>query len=84
MKEYILAISAEIIMTEIILMLMPDGGMKKFARIALGILLMLMIITPVKSCEIDVPETDADNNNTGLTYSKIIMDVYNEAMSNNN
>ena len=50
MKEYILAISAAIIMTEIILMLMPDGGMKKFARIALGILLMLMIITPVKSC----------------------------------
>lgn len=85
MREYILSISAAIILTEIILMLMPEGGIKKFARTALGILLMILILSPLENCGSILPEQpDAAYEKSDITYSGIIMDVYNEAMSNNN
>ncbi len=51
MKEYLISFAAALIITEILIMLMPDGGIKKFVRMAAGLLIMTFALLPVKSCD---------------------------------
>lgn len=83
MKEYLISIGSILIVSEVLLMLMPEGGAKRISKFASGLLVMIMLIIPVKQCDVSLDAVEEESN-TSVTYSEIIMDVYNDLMINNN
>ena len=86
MAEYIYAVTGAVLISEMCMMLMPEGGMKRFAKTAVGILLMLMLLMPLRNCSVEelFPEnfTQKQNSAYKTSYSDIIMDIYTQAMEN--
>ena len=68
------------------MMHLPEGAMKRFARTAVGVLLMFMLLLPLQNCEkqeISFRESSAEENAAYKTsYSDIIMDIYERTMKN--
>lgn len=85
LKSIISGLCYIVIISEMLIMLLPSGKMKKFSRLAVGIIAMVMLIMPAKSCkediEITVPEITEEYQNN-LTYSDIIWDVYKRELEN--
>ena len=48
MEGYIVSIVTGIIGGEMLLMLLPEGGMKKFARVTVGITVAAMLLSPLR------------------------------------
>ena len=86
MAEYIYAVTGAVLVSEMCMMLMPEGAIKRFAKTAVGVLLMLMMLIPLKDCqkkEFSVWKgTEAENPAYKTTYSDIIMDIYERTMEN--
>ncbi len=82
LRGYVFAAAAAVLISEVVLMLMPDGGMKRFARIAAGVLIMTMLISPLRSCRLERLGR-REQKSAAISYTDIIMDVYNEAVKNN-
>ena len=85
MAEYIYALTGAVLLSELFMLLMPEGKMKGFARTAVGMLLMLMLLIPMKSCslrEITAVRGHAQENAYKTFYSDIIMDIYTDALDN--
>ena len=85
---YIGSIVTAIILSEVLLSLLPEGNMQKFVKPVIGILLLLLLLSPLKNCsstDISVPETENTGEKiTGNTYEDLILDVYNQSLTNNN
>ena len=83
MAEYIYALTGAVLVSELFMLLMPEGKLKGFARMAVGIMLMLMLLHPLKNCslqEIAPGEKNAPQSAYKTSYSDIIMDIYTDAM----
>ena len=46
LKNYIVTIVSTVVLNEILLMILPDGSMKKYVRVICAIVIMIIIITP--------------------------------------
>jgi stage III sporulation protein AF len=46
LKSYIVTIVSTVVLNEILLMILPDGSMKKYIRVICAIVIMIIIITP--------------------------------------
>lgn len=86
--SYIGSIVTAIILSEVLLSLLPEGNMQKFVKPVIGILLLLLLLSPLKKCsstDISVPETEkAGEKITENTYEDLILDVYNQSLANKN
>ena len=83
MADYIYALTGAVLVSELFMMLMPEGNLRRFARTAVGILLMLMILFPLKNCsfrEFSIRTVKDTGNTHKISYSDIIMDIYTDAM----
>ena len=83
MAEYIYALTGAVLVSELFMMLMPEGKLRRFARTAVGLLLMLMILLPLKECsarEFSFGVEKPQGNAHKISYSDIIMDIYTDAM----
>lgn len=80
MAEYIYAVVGTVFLSELCMMLMPEGGMKRFAKTAVGVLVMLMLLTTPEKCslqKITWSKRDTPAENAYKTsYSDIIMEIY--------
>ena len=80
MAESIYAVVGTVFLSELCMMLMPEGGMKRFVKTAVGVLVMLMLLTPLEKCslqKITLSKRDAPAENAYKTsYSDIIMEIY--------
>lgn len=81
-KDYLIAVTVAIIISEMLLSLLPEGGVKRFVRFAAGILLIVMILNPIKGCT--MPELSNRSVDSKKSYSEIIWDVYSEGIENKN
>ena len=86
--QYAPAAAVTVVLMEMVLAIMPEGAMKSMGKMAAGICILLMLLTPVRSC---APEEDAlrfEESGDAYTveqeksYDDIIMDVYNREMEN--
>ena len=84
---YVAGIAAAVLTGEMLLMLIPSGGMRKFARFSVGMLISLMLVTPLKGCDsemiFEVPESDAGIH-ASKTYEDFILDVYQSELGHMN
>jgi stage III sporulation protein AF len=46
LKNYIVTIVSTVILNEILLLILPDGSMKKYIRVVCAIVILIIIITP--------------------------------------
>lgn len=81
MKEYILSLVGAVLISELFLMIMPEGGMKKYTRMAACMVIMMLLISPVRQCS---PAKFAASpvEESPVQYSDIIFDVYNALAEN--
>lgn len=49
MREYIISLGAVMLLTSFMQLLLPEGGIKKFASLAAGFMIISAIISPIKS-----------------------------------
>lgn len=86
MREYIYAVTGAVLLSEMCMMLMPEGGMKRFAKTAVGVMVMMMLLLPLQRCsqgEFSVKNFFSEEPSAYKTsYSDIIMDIYTRAMEN--
>lgn len=83
MADYIYTLTGAVLVSELFVILMPEGRLRRFARTAVGILLMLMILFPLKNCsvqELSIGTEKTAENAHKTSYSDIIMDIYTDAM----
>ena len=83
MADYIYALTGAVLVSELFMLLMPEGKLRRFARTAVGLLLMLMILLPLKNCslrELSIGTEKTVENKHKISYSDIIMDIYTDAM----
>ncbi len=83
MADYIYALTGAVLVSELFMLLIPEGTLRRFARTAVGLLLMLMILLPLKNCslkEFSIGRDPAHESTHKTSYSDIIMDIYTEAM----
>ena len=45
-KSYIITITSTIILNEILLLILPDGNMKKYIKVVCAIVILIIILTP--------------------------------------
>jgi len=86
---YIGSLAAAVVLCEMLLSLLPEGSMQKFVKMVVGILLLILIMSPLKNCDfsdVTIPEVFAEQEaeNAQNNYEEIIMDVYNRALENKN
>ena len=84
---YAAAAAVAVVVMEMVLSIMPEGSMKSMGKMAAGICILLMLLTPVKSCgsAADVPrfsESTQPEPEEKKSYDEIIMDVYNREIQN--
>ena len=86
MSEYIYTVTGAVLVGELCMMLLPEGAMKRFARTAVGVMLMIAMLLPLQNCEkkaFSFAESTAKENAAYKTsYSDIIMDIYERTMEN--
>lgn len=46
LKNYIITIVSTVILNEILLLILPDGSMKKYIKVVCSIVILIIIITP--------------------------------------
>ena len=85
---YIAGIIAAIVIGEMLLALLPDGNMKRFVQVAIGLFIACMLIWPLKSCSsgelsLSIPSYTQQSVQT-KSAGEIIMDVYNSELENMN
>ena len=83
MAEYIYALTGAVLVSELFMLLMPEGKLKIFARTAAGMLMMLMMLVPLKGCphaEVFPIGQKSEQSANKASYSDIIMDIYTEAL----
>jgi len=82
MAEYVYAVTGAVMVSELCMMLLPEGSMKRFAKTAVGVLVMMFMILPLQKCSAE--EITFQRNETKTmyktSYSNIIMDIYTQAM----
>ena len=82
-KEYLIYLCYALLVCELLLILMPDGGMKRIAKFACGILIMSIVVVPITRCSYSGDKYDGYNIDVKSTYSEIIINEYNKQFSNN-
>ena len=75
-------------LAEAVLMVMPSGGMKKYVKLSAALLMMIMLITPLISCE---PQSlfegiflEERSEAQGDKAGKLIAEAYNDMLENTN
>ena len=75
-------------LAEAVLLIMPSGGMKKYVKLSAALLLMIMLITPITSCE---PKSlfegifqEEQSTAQGDKAGKLIAEAYNDMLENSN
>ena len=82
MKEYIIAVAAVLIAAEMIMLIMPDGAGKRLTGIALGVFVMTMLISPVKSCDLSFPGVSYGEEQNEQSYTDMILGIYERTFEN--
>lgn len=87
-RELVAGVVGVLFALEMLLMLLPEGAMKKYARLAAGLALLLFLLSPLQNCSgaplqgefpaADETPASPDKN----TYTRIIEDVYNRELEN--
>lgn len=80
---------AALFLGELAIGLLPEGGMKRFCKFILGILLVFIILgvwKPEKmpNLEFSVPQQAVSDAAGAASYEEIILDVYHKEMENKN
>ncbi len=82
---------AALFLGEMALGLLPEGGMKKFCKLVLGLLVVFMvlgILQPGELPELSVPQSDPAQSSSSAqdtgSYEEFILDVYQKEMENKN
>ncbi len=80
---------AALFLGELAIGLLPEGGMKRFCKFILGILLVFIILgvwKPEKmpDLEFSVPQPAGSYAPDAASYEEIILDVYHREMENKN
>ena len=75
-------------LAEAVLLIMPSGAMKKYVKLSAALLLMIMLITPITSCE---PKSlfegifqEEQSTAQGDKAGKLIAEAYNDMLENSN
>lgn len=80
LKNYIVTIVSTVILNEILLMILPDGSMKKYIKVVCAIVILIIIITPfVGLLTGSTPAIDIQNILNGVNQSyieKTDIDIY--------
>ena len=71
--EFLRYIIYAAMLAEVVILIMPSGSMKKYVKLSAGILITLMLLSPIASC-----------SNENISAGKIITDVYNDLLQNTN
>lgn len=84
---YVAAAAVTVVVMEMALSIMPEGSMKSMGKMAAGICILLMLITPVKSCSLEtgdfhLEQSASQEAEQKKSYDDIIMDVYNRKIQN--
>ena len=85
MAEYIYVLTGAVLLSELFMLLMPEGKLKRFAQTAVGMMLMLMLLIPLKNCSLQdfsAGQKAAQESAYKKSYSDIIMDIYTDALEN--
>jgi Stage III sporulation protein AF (Spore_III_AF). len=80
LKNYIVTIVSTVVLNEILLMILPDGSMKKYIKVVCAIVILIIIITPfVGFLTGSTPSIQIQNILNGLNQSyieKTDIDIY--------
>jgi Stage III sporulation protein AF (Spore_III_AF). len=80
LKNYIVTIVSTVILNEILLMILPDGNMKKYIKVVCAIVILIIIVTPfIGLLTGSAPAVDIQNILKGLNQSyiqKTDIDIY--------
>ncbi len=69
--------------SEAVLMIMPSGSMKKYVKLAAGILMTLLMIAPLSTCSAgDMPGISLPKAEDTLTAGEIITEAYMDHIEN--
>lgn len=88
--EKVLQIAANIaillFLGEMLVCLLPVGGMKRFCKFALGIVLTLSVFSAIAGLgEVELPTLSAGEESFATnSYEDVILDVYNKYLQNKN
>ena len=78
MKEWILSVCAVTILTVIVGMILPQGKMGKFIKSIFSLIIMLVILKPILSFDLDDLHFDMGVGNTEVVYQKNYLDYVNQ------
>ena len=79
--EFLRYIIYAAMLAEVVILIMPSGSMKKYVKLSAGILITLMLLSPIASCS-NSDYSFGENEN--ISAGKIITDVYNDLLQNTN
>ena len=92
--EFLKYIIYAAMIAEVVILIMPSGNMKRYVKLSAGVLITLMLLSPIASCDsasflngeenIEEEFDDYDNENENISAGKIITDVYNDLLENTN
>ncbi len=69
--------------SEAVLLIMPSGSMKKYVKLAAGILITLLMIAPLSTCSMgDIPGMGTLKDEDTLTAGEIITEAYMDHIEN--
>ena len=76
LRDWTMTIAGVIVFGSMCDMLMPENGIKKYIRLALGLILVISIITPVVSLlggfrDGSIPQIDSEQENAYTSYSQM-------------
>lgn len=90
--EFLRYIIYAAMLAEVVILIMPSGSMKKYVKLSAGILITLMLLSPIASCsnsdynfgDIGPNMQEEERENENISAGKIITDVYNDLLQNTN
>lgn len=79
---YILSICAAVLVSELLLMLLPNGNTRPFVELAVGIMLLFMLVSPFTKAGAVMPQIEFEKTAEALpkSYTDVILDVYNGSL----
>ena len=88
---YLGGIAVAVFAMEMLLSLLPDGNMKRFVRMAVGILLATLLLSPVGKLiggwdpfYFSMQEQTQGEEISEKSYEEMILDVYHSSLENKN
>lgn len=87
--EYILSLVTVVLLSEMLLALMPDSSIKRYCRLAAGVLMATLLLLPLRGClqedALTIPEfVEQKAAQTEKSYEEFILDAYYAYTENTN